>query len=175
MFIVRPAGRLFVCGKDFNVGILSNAINTISVKLRMMVLFIELYPLIPLSLTFTALQGHSSVKQFLSEHFMFTFNILLSWVFLTHFSHCVGHLWVAPIVTWFTWWLNIDRNWNVKNPGHTVCEFETTIAQRHSGAVLNALTCKCFSIAVLTTQKSSLMLLHPIFISVKKQLYKLNC
>ena len=49
-----------------NFTIFSDTINVIDVKLCMMVhlLLIELYLLIPLSLTLTIFQGHNSIKQF---------------------------------------------------------------------------------------------------------------
>ena len=53
-----------VCGKHLNAAIFSDTINRINVKLRMMVVLIELYPFIPLSVTLVVFQGHSSVKQF---------------------------------------------------------------------------------------------------------------
>ena len=51
-------------GKEFNVAIFSDIINMINVKIHMMVVLIELYPFIPLSITLTVFQGHSVVKQF---------------------------------------------------------------------------------------------------------------
>ena len=72
-------------------------------------------------------------------------------IFLTHFNHYVGHLWVTLAIKWFIWFLKVDRSWNMKNPGHTLWTFWTMIAQRHSGDVLSALSGKCFSMAVLTT------------------------
>ena len=56
---------MFVRGKNFNVGIFLDTINMINVKLCMMVVFIELYPFIPLSVTLIVFQGHNSVRQFL--------------------------------------------------------------------------------------------------------------
>ena len=65
MIGVRPAGKLYiVCGKNFNVAIFSDSINMINVKLCIMVVLVELYPLIPLSVSLIVLQGHSNVKQF---------------------------------------------------------------------------------------------------------------
>ena len=49
--------------KNFNVGIFSDTVDVIGVKIFMMVLFIELYLLIPLSVTLTIFQ-HSSAEQF---------------------------------------------------------------------------------------------------------------
>ena len=54
-------------GKNFNVAIFSDTTNVINVKLCMMILLTELYPLIPLQMTLSIFQGHSSVKQFLTE------------------------------------------------------------------------------------------------------------
>ena len=51
MISVTPADLLFVCGKNFNVAIFSDTINTINVKLCMVVVVIEHYPFIPLSVT----------------------------------------------------------------------------------------------------------------------------
>ena len=64
MSCVRPAGRLSGCGKNFNVAIFSDTINIINVKLCMMIVLIELYPFIILSVTLIVFQGHGSVKQF---------------------------------------------------------------------------------------------------------------
>ena len=50
--------------EDFYMGIFSDAIDVVNVKLRMMVLHIELYLFILLSVTLTLFQGQSSVKQF---------------------------------------------------------------------------------------------------------------
>ena len=61
MISVRPACRLSVCGKHFNVAIFSDTINLITVKLHIMVVLIELYRFIPLSMPLIVLQGHSSV------------------------------------------------------------------------------------------------------------------
>ena len=56
--------RLSVCGKNCHVAMFADAKNIISVKLCMMVVLIELYPSIPLSVTWIVFQGHSSVRQF---------------------------------------------------------------------------------------------------------------
>ena len=61
MFLVILVSR-FV--KNFNRGIYSDTVNVINVKLCMMVLLIELYLFIPLSITLTICQGQSSVEQF---------------------------------------------------------------------------------------------------------------
>ena len=47
-----------------NVGIFLDAIGVINVKVCKMVLLIELYLFIPLSVTMTLFQGHRNVKQF---------------------------------------------------------------------------------------------------------------
>ena len=47
-------------GESFNVAIF---LDTMNVKLCMLVLLIGLYPLIPLSVTLTVFQGHSNVEQ----------------------------------------------------------------------------------------------------------------
>ena len=49
--VTTAAGRFSVCGKNFNVAILSDTIDTVYVRLRMVVVLIELYPFIPLSVT----------------------------------------------------------------------------------------------------------------------------
>ena len=64
MINVGPASRLGNCPatqKSFNVAIFSKTINVINVKLCMMVLFIELYLLIQLSVTLSVFQGHSKL------------------------------------------------------------------------------------------------------------------
>ena len=50
--------------ENFTIGIFSDIINVIHGKLCMLVLLIELDLFIPLSMTLTIFQGHSSVKQF---------------------------------------------------------------------------------------------------------------
>ena len=50
--------------ENLNIGIYSDTINVINVKLCMMVLLIEFYLFIPLSMTLTILEGHSNVEQF---------------------------------------------------------------------------------------------------------------
>ena len=58
-----PAGRPTVRMRQHcNVAIFSDTTNMINVKLCMMVVLIELYPHIPLSVTPIVFQGHSSVK-----------------------------------------------------------------------------------------------------------------
>ena len=64
MISVRVASLLSVHGKNFNLAIFSDAIHVINVKLCMMVILIEFYPFIPLSVTLIVFQGHSSVKEF---------------------------------------------------------------------------------------------------------------
>ena len=49
--------------ESFNIGIYSDTINVKNVKLCMMVLLVELYLFIPLSVTLTIFQGHSNVEQ----------------------------------------------------------------------------------------------------------------
>ena len=61
MFLLGQVSRLI---KNFNIGIFSDTINLINIKLCMMVLPIELYLFIPLSVTFTIFQDHSNVKEF---------------------------------------------------------------------------------------------------------------
>ena len=60
---VRPAGHMSVHGKNLNVAIFSDILKIINVKLCMVVVLIEHYPFIPLSVTLIVFQGHSSVKQ----------------------------------------------------------------------------------------------------------------
>ena len=61
MFMVSQVSGLV---ENFNIGIYSDTINVINVKLCMMILLTELYLFIPLSVTLTIFQGHSNVKQF---------------------------------------------------------------------------------------------------------------
>ena len=60
----RPAGRVSVCGKHFNVAIFTDTINTMNVKVCVMVVLTELYLFILLSVTLIVYQGNSSVKRF---------------------------------------------------------------------------------------------------------------
>ena len=57
--------------KNFNIETFSDTIDVKNVKLCIMILLIELYLFIPLSVTLTFLQGYSSVKQFELKMFMF--------------------------------------------------------------------------------------------------------
>ena len=57
-------GQVFGLVENFNIGTYSDTINVINVKLCMMVLLIELYLFISLSVTLTILHGHSNVKLF---------------------------------------------------------------------------------------------------------------
>ena len=50
--------------KNENIGIYSETINVINVKLCMVVLLIKHYLFIPLSVTFTIFQGHSNKQLF---------------------------------------------------------------------------------------------------------------
>ena len=59
------AGRVSVLGENFNIVVFSDNINMINVKFCMLVVLIESYPFIPLSVTLIVFQGHSSVKYFL--------------------------------------------------------------------------------------------------------------
>ena len=62
MFFVTQVSELV---ENINIVIYSDTVNKniINVKLRLIALLIELYPLIPLSVTLTIFQGHSSVEQ----------------------------------------------------------------------------------------------------------------
>ena len=61
----RTSGQVIVRrGKDFNITIFLDTINVINVKLCMVVLHTELYLFIPLLVTLTIFQGHSSVEIF---------------------------------------------------------------------------------------------------------------
>ena len=61
MFFVGPVPRLF---ENVNIGIHSDTINVINVKLCMMVLLTELYLFIPISVILTIFEGHNDVEQF---------------------------------------------------------------------------------------------------------------
>ena len=61
MFLVGQVSEL---AENFNIGIYSDTINVINVKLSMMVLLIELYLIIPLSVTLSIFQGQSNVELF---------------------------------------------------------------------------------------------------------------
>ena len=74
MFLVGQVSGLF---ENFNIGIFSDIINVINVKLYIMVLFTELYLFMPPSVTLTIFvgvellrgtetifQGHSNAEQF---------------------------------------------------------------------------------------------------------------
>ena len=61
MFLVGQVSGLV---ENFNIGISSDTMNVINVKLFILVLYIELYLFIILSVILTLFQGHSSVKKF---------------------------------------------------------------------------------------------------------------
>ena len=69
MISVRPAGQVFVCGKNFNVAIFSDTINMINVKICMVVIFIELYPFKPLLVTLT-ISRSQQCQTVLTENFI---------------------------------------------------------------------------------------------------------
>ena len=73
MISVRPAMCLYVA-KMLNIAIFSNIINTVNVKLCMVVLLIELYLFISLPLTLTKFQGCSTV----TENFVFLSSIFVA-------------------------------------------------------------------------------------------------
>ena len=59
--------RLAKCpylAKTFNIAIFFDMVNMIIVKLGILVVPVELYSFIPLSMTLIVFQGHSSVKKF---------------------------------------------------------------------------------------------------------------
>ena len=60
IFFVGQVPRLVI---NYYIAIYSDTINMIDVKLCMMVLLIELYLFIPLSMTLTIFQGHSNVEE----------------------------------------------------------------------------------------------------------------
>ena len=62
MFLVGNVSGLV---ENFQIGICSDTMNVINVKLCVMVQHSELYLFIPLSATLTILQDHSKVKQFI--------------------------------------------------------------------------------------------------------------
>ena len=61
MFLVGQVSGLV---ENFNVWIHSDIINVINVKLYMIVLLTDLHLFMPLSVTLTTFQGHSSVEHF---------------------------------------------------------------------------------------------------------------
>ena len=75
MFFV---GRVSGLVENFNNGIFSDTLNVINVKLCTMVLFIEFYLFIPLSVTLTIFQGH----RYVSLHWKFYVVIWLSSKFI---------------------------------------------------------------------------------------------
>ena len=60
--------------EKFNIGIYSDTTKVINVKLCMMVLLIELYLFIHLSLILTIFQGHSSIEQFYLKTYVLLHN-----------------------------------------------------------------------------------------------------
>ena len=70
MISVGLAGQPVDCPvwQKFNVAIFFDTIKVINVKLCMLVLLIELYLFIPLSVALTICQGHRGVQQFLLKN-----------------------------------------------------------------------------------------------------------
>ena len=63
MICVRPLCRMTVrSSKNCNVKISWGNVNIKNVRLCMMVLFVKLYPFIPLSVTLITFLGHSGIK-----------------------------------------------------------------------------------------------------------------
>ena len=58
------AGQVSGLLENFNIKIYPDTINVINVNLCMMLVLIELYVLMPLSMTLTIFQGHSNIEQF---------------------------------------------------------------------------------------------------------------
>ena len=100
----RPAGRVSVCGKSFNVAIFSDTRNMINVKLCMMVVLVEFYLFIPLLVTWIVFQSHSGVKQF-----NWTFHLLIrfSWNFVRLLIKS-GRSWIYHYF-WFSHMLKGDN------------------------------------------------------------------
>ena len=93
--------------RDFNVGIFSDTINVVNVKLCMMVVLIALYLFIPFSVTLTIFQGHSCVKQFWLK---ILYYIRLSWNFIGLLSMS-SRSWIYHLF----WWLHVfsGDNWHI--------------------------------------------------------------
>ena len=72
----RPAIQESRHGKNFNVAIFSVAGNVINIKLCMLVLLIELYQFISLSVTLSICEGHSNVPTVLTENFTFSSSLV---------------------------------------------------------------------------------------------------
>ena len=84
MISVRPACRLSVCGKNFNVAIFSDTINMVSVKLCMMVILTEPHPFMPLSWTCACISG--------SQHSQISLKIVCSYPIELKFSTIVNNI-----------------------------------------------------------------------------------
>ena len=65
MICVGPAGGV-ICPvlKLFNIAVFSDTVNVMNIKLCMIVLYIELYLFITLSMTLKIFQDHSTVHRF---------------------------------------------------------------------------------------------------------------
>ena len=64
MISVRLAGPLSICGIHFDVGIFSDTTDVVNIKLCIMVVLIEVYPFIPLSVTLIVFQRHRASDSF---------------------------------------------------------------------------------------------------------------
>ena len=57
-------GQVSGLAENVNIGIVSGTINVVNVKLCMLVLLIELYLVIPLSVTLIRSEGYNNTEQF---------------------------------------------------------------------------------------------------------------
>ena len=73
MISVRPSTDRPYVAKTVIAEIFSNTINMISVKLFMLLVLIDLYPFMQLSVILVVCQGRSSAKQTLFFFFFFSF------------------------------------------------------------------------------------------------------
>ena len=110
--------------ENFNIGVFSDNINVVNVKLCMMILHTELYLFVTLSVTLTLIQGHSSV----SFNWKFYVPIQLSWNFVgllsTSSKSWIYHCFWLPHVykgdNWHVSWF--DKNFIIGSMMDTASE-----------------------------------------------------
>ena len=67
MIIVTPVGRVSDCVENFDVPFFWVTIDVVDLKLYLVVVLVELYLFMSLSVTLAICEGHSSVKQFFTK------------------------------------------------------------------------------------------------------------
>ena len=108
--------------QKLNIAIFSDTINMMNFKLCMVVVLIDLYPFIPLSVTLIEFQGHSSVSFSLKIYVMIRLSGNFVWLLITlnrswlHHNFLFSHMFKGDYrhISWF------EKNFDVANFLNTV-------------------------------------------------------